>query len=289
MPQQTLPDFDSLWDYSRPDQTEAVFRAVLKQISKNTFTHLELLTQIARAQGLQGEFDKAHRMLNKVKRKLDDGPSRARIRYLLERGRVFNSSKQPDKADPLFEEALSMAKKLREDFYAIDAMHMLAITALPAESLSLNLQAVELAESSFQENARTWLGSLYNNIGWTYHDMGDFEAALKMFEKAEAFRIENGTVERRRVATWCIARTLRSLNRIEESLSKQMALKEEFEAAEETDGYVFEEIGECLLALNRAEEARPYFAKAYEVLSQDDFLAEQEPERITRLKELGDG
>ena len=219
---------------------------------------------------------------------MDNGPSRARIRYLLDRGRVFNSSKQPDKADPLFQEALDMAQKLREDFYAIDAIHMLAITASPVESLTLNLQAVDLAESSVQENARTWLGSLYNNIGWSYHDMGDFELALKMFEKAEAFRIENGTVERRRVATWCIARTLRSLNRVEEALSKQMALKEEFESADGTDGYVFEEIGECLLTLKREDEARPYFAKAYEVLSQDYFLAEQEPERIARLKILGE-
>lgn len=56
-------------------------------------------------------------------------------------------------------------------------------------------------------------------------------------------------------ATWCVARTLRSLNRVEESLSRQMELKEEFESAGESDGYVFEEIGECLLVMKRANEA----------------------------------
>ena len=50
---------------------------------------------------------------------------------------------------------------------------------------------------------------------------------------------------------------------------------------------MFEEIGECLLTLKREDEARPYFAKAYEVLSQDELLVEQEPDRIARLKELG--
>jgi hypothetical protein len=50
---------------------------------------------------------------------------------------------------------------------------------------------------------------------------------------------------------------------------------------------VFEEIGECLLAMNRQEEARPYFRKAYEILLQDSWLVGSEPERLVRLKELG--
>ena len=289
MPQQNLPDFDSLWDYSDPGQTEIKFRELLLQIPENDPVYLELLTQIARTQGLQRKFDEAHQTLDQVEMVLDEDSSRAQLRYLLERGRVFNSSGHTNEARLFFEQALDLAKQLGEDFYAVDAIHMLAIIAPPESSLTLNLQAIQLAESSGQEKARNWLGSLYNNTGWSYHDMGDYESALKIFEKAEAFRKENGTEDRRRIATWCIARTLRSLNRVEEALSKQMALQAEFESAGETDGYVFEEIGECLLALDREDEARPYFAKAYEVLSQDEFLVEQEPDRIARLKELGDG
>ncbi len=287
MSQQNLPDFDSLWDYSNPDQTESKFREILLQIPEKDSAYLELLTQIARTQGLQRKFEEAHKTLDQVEKALDANPSRAQVRYLLERGRVFNSSGHSNQAQPFFEQALDLAKQLGEDFYAVDAIHMLAIIAEPASALTLNLQAIQLAESSGQEKARNWLGSLYNNMGWSYHDMGDYESALNIFEKAEAFRRENGTEDRRRIATWCVARTLRSLNRIEEALSKQLALKAEFESAGETDGYVFEEIGECLLALKRQEEARPYFAKAHEVLSQDEFLAEQEPDRIARLKELG--
>jgi tetratricopeptide (TPR) repeat protein len=163
---------------------------------------------------------------------------------------------------------------------------MLAIIAPPASSLDLNLQAIELAESSEQEKARGWLGSLYNNTGWSYHDMGDYESALKIFQKAEAVRKAKGSVNELRIAQWCVARTLRSLKRIEEALSRQMTLKNEYEVAGEGDGYVFEEIGECLLALDRAQEAQPYFAKAYEFLSQDTWLAEKEPARLARLKEL---
>jgi predicted negative regulator of RcsB-dependent stress response len=95
-------------------------------------------------------------------------------------------------------------------------------------------------------------------------------------------------VKETRIATWCVARTLRSLGRVDEALSKQMALKDEEESAGEKDGFVFEEIGECLLVLNRAEEARPYFSKAYEILTEDTWLVEQEPDRLARLKLLGE-
>lgn len=285
MPQQNLPDFDSFWDYSAPDKTETKFREILSVFSGNEY--LELLTQIARAQGLQRKFDDAHQTLDQVEKQLRNGHSRVHVRYLLERGRVFNSSNQKEKSKPYFEKAFDMAKELNEDFYAVDAIHMLAIVADSVSALTLNLHAIQLAESSQQERARNWLGSLYNNMGWTYHDMGKYESALDMFEKAEAFRRSKGEAGSIRIASWAVARALRSLNRVEEALSRQKLLQKEFESVNETDGYVFEEIGECLLLLNRKDEARPYFAKAYKVLSEDGFLVENESERLDRLKKLG--
>src|SRR5688572_17695648 len=160
MQQLNLPDFDSLWDYSAPDKTEAKFREILSEFSGKD--QLEVLTQIARAQGLQGKFDDAHQTLDEVEKHLNEDPSRVHVRYLLERGRAFNSSKQQEKAKPYFEEAFDEAKQLNEDFYAVDAIHMLAILADPASALTSNLHAIQLAESSTQERAHNWLGSLYN-------------------------------------------------------------------------------------------------------------------------------
>jgi len=287
MSSQNFLDFDALWDYSDPHKTETKFREILLQIPESNPAYLELLTQIARAQGLQQKFDKAHQTLDQVERRLGDYATRAKIRYYLERGRVFNSSGHPAETRPFFEQALDMAKELLEDFYAVDGLHMLAIVAPPASSLDLNLLAIQFAESSDQEKARGWLGSLYNNTGWSYHELGDYESALDMFQKAEAVRRLKGSVNEIRIAQWCVGRSLRSLKRVEEALSKQITLKAEYEAAGESDGYVFEELGECLLALDRAQEAQPYFAKAHELLSQDVWLAEKEPERINRSKNLG--
>jgi len=280
-------DFDSLWDYSKPDQTEEKFSDLLAELPQGDPIVPELLTQIARAQGLQHKFAEAHRTLDRVERKLDNDSSHAKIRYLLERGRVLNSSGLAEQAHPLFEQAEEMATRLSEDFHAVDALHMRAIVASPPEGLSLNLRAIQLAEASEQEKARNWLGSLYNNTGWSYHDLGDYESALELFQKAEAWYRSKGRVNETRIARWTVARTLRSMNRVEEALSNQMELEKEFETTGEDDGYVFEEIGECLLLLDRSAEARQHFARAYALLSLDTWLAEKEPQRLERLGKLG--
>ena len=69
----------------------------------------------------------------------------------------------------------------------------------------------------------------------------------------------------------------------------QEALIAEFAASGSPDGYCFEEAGECLWTLGRRVEAKPFFAKAWELLSKDAFLQRDEPKRLERMKRLGDG
>jgi hypothetical protein len=49
-----LPDFDRLWDYDHPEVSEQAFREILPLANSPDAEQyrLELLTQIARAQGL---------------------------------------------------------------------------------------------------------------------------------------------------------------------------------------------------------------------------------------------
>jgi tetratricopeptide (TPR) repeat protein len=281
------PDFDQLWDYDDPAATERRFRELLAHMPAGTPAYLELLTQIARAQGLQRDFDAAHQTLDTIEHALIDGGERVRIRYLLERGRAFNSGKRPERAWPLFLEAWERSRAAGEDFYAIDAAHMLAIVDPPEQSLAWNRQALELTEQTPDQRAKKWLGSLYNNIGWTYHDAGQFVEALTLFEKALAYREAQGHEREAHIARWCVARAQRSLGRVEQALTMQQALLEANQRDGTNDGFVFEELAECLLALGRPAEARPYFARAYAELSSDPWLAESEPERLARLRTLG--
>ncbi len=289
MPTNNLPDFDALWDYEHPAQTEAAFRQLLPQAeaSGDASYHLQLLTQIARVQGLQRRFDDAHATLDAVAARLSDDLALARVRYLLERGRVFNSSGQPETSLALFQQAYELAEAQRFAFHAIDALHMLGIAAPPDERMGWNTRALAMAEAATDPLAHRWCGSLMNNIGWTYHDAGHFDEALAMFERALTFQQAQDDPRLIRIARWCIGRTLRSLGRTDEALALQLALYNDWAASgEQQDGYVSEEIAECLLALERTAESRPYFAEAYALLSRDPWLVAQEPQRLQRLRDL---
>lgn len=281
------PDVDTLWDYEHPELSESRFRQLLTQIAPESPLYLELLTQIARAQGLQRHFAEAHQTLDTVQQSLPETPSRATVRYLLERGRVFNSSAQLDQAQPLFLQAWELAQSLGEDFYAVDAAHMLGIAEPAERQLAWNLRALQWAEQSSDPRAKRWLGSLYNNIGWTYHTQRQYRNALTSFQQAVAWRAEQGQIREEQIARWCVARTLRSLDRVEEALEIQRTLAAELERTEESDGYVYEELAECLHLLGLPDQARPYFARAYQELSRDLWLCESDPDRIARLKQLG--
>ena len=73
---------------------------------------------------------------------------------------------------------------------------------------------------------------------------------------------------------------------MEAALAEQQALLAELEGLGERDGFVFEEIGECLLALGRNDEARSFFARAHAKLADDVRLQTDEPERLERLRSL---
>ena len=290
-------DFDALWDYEHPDQTERAFRQLLPQAEHNhdRSYHLQLLTQIARTQSLQRKFAEAHQTLDGVQGELRAELLVPTIRYLLERGRTFNSSGSPGEALPLFQQAWDLASRHAEAaFFAVDAAHMLAIASGSfEEQITWNMTALHAAEASTDEQARGWCGSLYNNLGWTYHDHGEYERALDYFQQALHWQQEHGNARKVRIARWCLGRTLRSLQRASEALALQEDLLAEWEKSEEEpDGYIFEEIAECLLILGRTAESQAYFAQAYARLRQhqDIWLVAQDPqkERLERLKRLGE-
>lgn len=279
---------DRAWNFDRPAESEARFRKELVALPRGSPARVELLTQIARAQGLQRHFRAAHATLDAVERALPGKPERVTVHYLLERGRVLNSSAQPERAVPLFREALQRARAAGEDFLAIDAAHMLGIVSPGEEGLQWNLEAVAMTVKTGDPRARRWLASLYNNIGWTYHARGDYVTALAYFERAlpawEARGDPNGVI----IARWTIARAYRSLGRFDDALQIQLQLAAGLNAADAADGgYVYEELGELLLAKGEAEAARPNFARAYELLAPDPNLRAKEPERLARLRRLG--
>ncbi len=274
-----------LWDFQDPQSSEQRFIHFRDRAAQSGEQDLAALasTQHARALGLQRRFDEGEAILQSIRDQFPNPEGELAVRIALEQGRLLNSSGSKEQSIPEFERAWKIACDYNLDGLAVDAAHMLGIVHEADRAMEWNQQALDLAMRSDQSDARKWRGSLLNNMGWTLHASGDYEHALQLFEQALKERVENGTPTTIRIARWCVGRCLRSLGRIDHALT----IQRELESDPDADGYVHEEIAECLHARGKADEALPYFARAYEMLSQDSWLMAQEPDRINRLKELG--
>jgi tetratricopeptide (TPR) repeat protein len=291
MTDQELPNFVALWNFQDPADTEEKFRALLEEVGENAPAdyRLEVMTQIARTLGLRMKFDEAHAVLDEVEQGLGDETPKAKLRYLLERGRTLNSSGKPEEAKPLFASAWDVAREVGSDGLAIDAAHMLGFITDPKEQHEWNLKALSVAEASEDQRVKGWLGPLYHNIGMTYLDDGELVPALSYFMKDYEYRLANADQSTTRIAKWCVAHALRKMERYEPALRMQYEMEKECLECGEPDGFVTEEIGEILLATDHAEEAQPFFQRAWDVLKNVDWVRDSDPDRIERLRKLGTG
>lgn len=277
---------EDLWDFDDLPTSHARFTGALERArtGRSGASAAEVLTQLARVEGLQGRFTEATATLTAAEAELAADDERGRCRLCLERGRVANSSRAEGRGRDDFLAAWEIATAAGEEALAVDAAHMLGIVEPPTAATGWNRRAMALARSSPDPRARRWVAALANNMGWAAHDAGAYEEALALFRLALDERVAQGNATKIGIARWCVARCLRSLGRAEEALDVQRALLAEHDAAGTVDGYVFEELGECLLALNRADEAQPFFGRAYEELSSVTGL--QGSERLERLHRL---
>lgn len=222
-----------LWEFDDPAGSEARFRAELVRLDPASIAAMEISTQIARALGLQSRFDEADAVLNTV----SSADTRVLARVNLERGRLRRSGGNPAQAMPYFARALGHATMGKDSDLALDAIHMLAIVDETNARTWLQ-QGLDIINTSDDPHTRRWRGALHNNLGWTLHDRGDFDAALKQFELALAAYEAQGSAQQVHIARWAVARCLRSLKRYREALQ----IQERLGAEDPDDPHVDEEL-----------------------------------------------
>ena len=225
-----------LWDFDDPEASEQRFRAQAE------------LRRARRPAGPDDPGGPGAGPPGEVRR----GPLRAR-RPVPHRGRgggpdrarawsLFRSEGDPEQARPLFEAAARSAQAAGLEALHVDALHMTALVADPADQLAIGRQALAVARASTDPQARDWDASLLNNIGMTHADAGDFDAALAAFEDALAARERIGDPRApASPAGWWAGRCATSVAATRPS-SVQRALKAELDAAGVTDQHVDEEL-----------------------------------------------
>lgn len=281
--------FEKLWNFADPAGTEAAFRRYLGESDLPDPHRAELMTQISRACCLQRHHAEAREALDAARPLLAPGASRARVRWLLEMGRLENELGTEDRGVARFEEAWRLARECGEDFYAVDAAHMLGYVLDGEESVRWHETGLARVRESDDARTKRWHFRLLGNLGRQYVGMGRFDEALRVYGEAkEVCEVQDLSAETRRDARWNIAHAHRHAGEVPRALGILRELEAEVAAtAPKPDGYVFEEIAECLLALEREEEARSYFARAWEQHRDDPWFPPTDPSRLRRIRELG--
>lgn len=273
----------ALWDFDDLAATEARLRTQL-DAEPDDDGRAEVLTQLARVEGLRGDFARADALADEAETLVASDTARARL--ALERGRIRRSSGDSEASRPFFESAYTGALTAEQYFLAADAAHMVALVAPDRDGfVDWTQRGIGLAEE--HQTASYWLGPLLNNLGWEYYEAGDFEPALDAFEQALRAREREPEVgDGLALARYAVGKALRALGRADEAiplLEQAVAWATDSDAP---DGWFHEELAEQYAAVGRHADARAQAALAIPLLERDDSSFADDAERYARLAAL---
>jgi tetratricopeptide (TPR) repeat protein len=275
-----------LWDFDDLDASEQRFRDQL-ELERTDEGRAEVLTQLARVDGLRGAFDAGEALIDEATLLAGDSMS-ARARVDLERGRLRRSSGDRGSALPLFESAFALALEADESFIAADAAHMAALAAPDRRGFEeWTERGIALADEGV--DASYWRGPLLNNLGWEYYEAGEYARALDAFERALAAREQQPeNVAAIELARYAVGKTLRTLGRAEQAiplLERSVAWAADTNAP---DGWFHEELAEEYAEVGRLDDAREQARRAIPLLQEADPTFAGDEARRARLVELAD-
>jgi len=272
-----------LWDFDDLDETERRLRAQL-EAEESEDGRAEVVTQLARVEGLRGDFERADALVDDAAAHAESDVARARVD--VERGRIRRSSGDRDAARPLFESAYTGALAAGQFFMAADAAHMVALVAPDHDGfVDWTNRGIALADT--QEDASYWLGPLLNNLGWEHYEAGEYALALDAFERALAAREREPEREAAvEIARYAVGKTLRALERADEAIPLLETAVAWAARVDRPDGWFHEELAEEYAAVGRSDDTREQARLAIPLLEADDPSFADDEERRTRLAAL---
>jgi tetratricopeptide (TPR) repeat protein len=273
-----------LWDFGDLDASEARLRAQL-EAEGSAGGRAEVLTQLARVEGLRGDFAAGEQLLEEAV-PLAKGDAVAAARIDLERGRLRRSSGDREAALPLFESAYAKAGEAQEWFIATDAAHMAALAAPDrAGFVAWTTRGIDLGDE--HEEAAYWAGPLLNNLGWDRYEAGEHDLALDAFERALAVRERDpDNPEPIALARYAVGKALRALGRAGDAIPHLEQAVAWAESAGTPDGWYHEELALEYADAGRADAAREHARAAIPLLEQGDPSFAEDADRAARLHDL---
>jgi len=293
-----LEQFDDVWgQFGDPAKVEEKFLELLPQAQQleNKSIYLQISSQLALSQALLKKYNKAHATLDKVEPQLTSEYDLARVRVLMERGRVFQQAGDLAQARSYFEQSYELSAECKFDNQTVNAAHMIAIVAEKvADKILWNKRSLDIVIASEDKKTHRWLGSVWNNLGVNYFEEKQIEQAYHAFEKALECRKHEKHAPNIRFAKFRVAQSLRLLGSVDKALGILQELLLEYEslaAGQKLDmpadvftltrGWIYEELIEIYhIAL------KGYANLAYKDLSTNEMFKATEPARLERLNKI---
>jgi tetratricopeptide (TPR) repeat protein len=221
----------------------------------------EANAMIARSYLIQGEADEGMKYLARtVETAVPDDPL-GWSRYLGVRGRFEWNNKNLDKATETFKEMFYYCQEHKLYDRAVDAAHMVAITGNSDEQVEWALKGIGFAE---EHDAGSWLGPLWNNLGATYEDRGQYIDALYAYKKAREYHYKYGTERNKLIADWAVGHAYRladSTNQADSVLTPLLAWSEKLGETEYL-GWTNKDLGDIQYDAENYLEAAKYYREA---------------------------
>jgi tetratricopeptide (TPR) repeat protein len=216
--------------------------------------------------------DEGRPWLNRAKEKASPDDPLGWSRYLGVRGRFeWQDDKRPT-ATATFREMYDFCLRHKLHDRAVDAAHMVAITGTPDEQVAWAEKGIQAAELGEMDG---WLGPLWNNLGATHDDAGNYDKALEAYIKARHYHWKVGDELNKLAADWAVGKTYRRLGQHDKALqwlrpvlawSERRYAEDPSAERGEWVGLACWDLGTIAAASGRRKEAAELLGRAHDLL-----------------------
>jgi tetratricopeptide (TPR) repeat protein len=183
--------------------------------------YVQAAARRARTLLLADKPDEGRAWLDRARGRADDGEPLGWSRYLGVRGRFEWKGGDNETATGTFREMFDYCQTNELWDRAVDAAHMVAITGDPEEKFEWAQKGIAMAEKG---EMTSWLGPLWNNLGWDYVDAGRHEDALDALVKAREYHYMGDNELPKLIADYSVAHATRLTGALDEAEAGMQAV-----------------------------------------------------------------
>ena len=211
-----LKDGDELFRIRNYVQARSVFEKALAKAKEglNNSDETEALSMIARTYLVLDSIETGYKWLRMAEKLAVVHEPLGWSRYQLVKGRFMWREKQLKESTALFKELYDYCSRHKLYDRAVDAAHMVAITGTHKEQVEWAHKGIKEAEAG---DVTGWLGPLWNNLGATYEEMGQFDSSLEAYTKAREYHYKYGSERNKFIADYAVGHILVKLKKFEEA------------------------------------------------------------------------